>query len=290
MLRAGLPHLPRARHLLARGGAPGARRRARGARPDARPRRARTARAPRSPTIGDARIRATVLYVDRFGNVQLNLSREHLERVGIDRGLARRGRGRLRALLRRRGADVRGRAAWETSCSTRTPTPTSPSPSTAATPPRCSSVRVGEDDRWPPSRVNSGSEAAGKRFARLTTQGRGAAGSLAALSRPLRAQFGSLASPGRGIGRGRGVPLGAAFDRLDGPRAGLDLGTGTGTARARGEAVPGRRGGQGSTSRPGWSRRRQRLFRPSSPGASPSRSRTGRRCLSRTARSTSSSS
>lgn len=35
------------------------------------------------PTIGTARIRATVLYVDRFGNVQLNLTRDHLEQVGI---------------------------------------------------------------------------------------------------------------------------------------------------------------------------------------------------------------
>jgi S-adenosylmethionine hydrolase len=35
------------------------------------------------PTIGTARIRATVLSVDRFGNVQLNLTRDHLEQVGI---------------------------------------------------------------------------------------------------------------------------------------------------------------------------------------------------------------
>jgi len=35
------------------------------------------------PTIGTARIRATVLYVDRFGNVQLNLTRDHLEQLGI---------------------------------------------------------------------------------------------------------------------------------------------------------------------------------------------------------------
>jgi S-adenosyl-L-methionine hydrolase (adenosine-forming) len=38
------------------------------------------------PTIGTRRIRATVLYVDRFGNVQLNLRSEHLEQVGIEPG------------------------------------------------------------------------------------------------------------------------------------------------------------------------------------------------------------
>ena len=35
------------------------------------------------PDIGERRIRATVLYVDGFGNMQLNLSREHLERAGV---------------------------------------------------------------------------------------------------------------------------------------------------------------------------------------------------------------
>ncbi len=35
------------------------------------------------PELGASRIRAEVLYVDRFGNVQLNLAREHLERAGI---------------------------------------------------------------------------------------------------------------------------------------------------------------------------------------------------------------
>jgi len=35
------------------------------------------------PDVGPARIRATVLGVDRFGNVALNLSREHLERASI---------------------------------------------------------------------------------------------------------------------------------------------------------------------------------------------------------------
>jgi S-adenosyl-L-methionine hydrolase (adenosine-forming) len=35
------------------------------------------------PQIGESTIRATVLYVDRYGNVQLNLSRTELERTGI---------------------------------------------------------------------------------------------------------------------------------------------------------------------------------------------------------------
>jgi len=38
------------------------------------------------PVIGEARIRATVLYVDRYGNVQLNLTAEHLTRIGIEPG------------------------------------------------------------------------------------------------------------------------------------------------------------------------------------------------------------
>jgi S-adenosylmethionine hydrolase len=35
------------------------------------------------PEVGATRIRATVLYVDHFGNVQLNLKREHLEHAGV---------------------------------------------------------------------------------------------------------------------------------------------------------------------------------------------------------------
>ena len=33
--------------------------------------------------VGENRIRATVLYIDRFGNVQLNLTREHLEQAEV---------------------------------------------------------------------------------------------------------------------------------------------------------------------------------------------------------------
>jgi S-adenosylmethionine hydrolase len=35
------------------------------------------------PEVGSARIRATALYIDRFGNIQLNLTSRQLEQVGI---------------------------------------------------------------------------------------------------------------------------------------------------------------------------------------------------------------
>jgi S-adenosyl-L-methionine hydrolase (adenosine-forming) len=35
------------------------------------------------PDVGENRIRATVLYIDRFGNVQLNLTREHLQKAEV---------------------------------------------------------------------------------------------------------------------------------------------------------------------------------------------------------------
>jgi S-adenosylmethionine hydrolase len=38
------------------------------------------------PQLGASRIKATVLYVDRFGNVVLNLTSSHLEQVGIEPG------------------------------------------------------------------------------------------------------------------------------------------------------------------------------------------------------------
>jgi S-adenosylmethionine hydrolase len=38
------------------------------------------------PNAGADRLAATVLYVDRYGNMQLNLTREHLEQVGIAPG------------------------------------------------------------------------------------------------------------------------------------------------------------------------------------------------------------
>jgi len=38
------------------------------------------------PSIGETRIRATVLYIDRFGNVQLNVRADQLAQVGIEPG------------------------------------------------------------------------------------------------------------------------------------------------------------------------------------------------------------
>jgi hypothetical protein len=38
------------------------------------------------PDVGENRIRATVLYIDRFGNVQLNLTREHLQQAEVPPG------------------------------------------------------------------------------------------------------------------------------------------------------------------------------------------------------------
>jgi S-adenosylmethionine hydrolase len=38
------------------------------------------------PEVGEHRIRATVLYIDRFGNVQLNLTREHLQVADVEPG------------------------------------------------------------------------------------------------------------------------------------------------------------------------------------------------------------
>jgi S-adenosylmethionine hydrolase len=38
------------------------------------------------PDVSDRRIRACCLYIDRFGNMQLNLTREHVERLGIEPG------------------------------------------------------------------------------------------------------------------------------------------------------------------------------------------------------------
>ncbi len=62
------------------------------------------------PELGPTQIRATVLAVDRFGNVQLNLGRAHLETVGIEPGLRielELGLDRYFALTTRTFADAR---------------------------------------------------------------------------------------------------------------------------------------------------------------------------------------
>ena len=40
-----------------------------------------------TPEVGQNRIRATILYVDHFGNIQLNLNREHLEEAAVRPGV-----------------------------------------------------------------------------------------------------------------------------------------------------------------------------------------------------------
>jgi S-adenosylmethionine hydrolase len=62
------------------------------------------------PEIGDTRLRATVLYVDGFGNVQLNLTREQLEQVGVVPGTTvelAAGQDRYYAVAARTFADTR---------------------------------------------------------------------------------------------------------------------------------------------------------------------------------------
>jgi S-adenosylmethionine hydrolase len=62
------------------------------------------------PQIGTSRIRATVLYIDRYGNVQLNLTSDHLESAGIVPGTQieiQAGWERVYAVAARTFADVR---------------------------------------------------------------------------------------------------------------------------------------------------------------------------------------
>jgi S-adenosyl-L-methionine hydrolase (adenosine-forming) len=62
------------------------------------------------PEIGENRIHATVLYIDRFGNVQLNLTREHLQRAEVPAGTVieiELGLDRYYAVVARTFADAR---------------------------------------------------------------------------------------------------------------------------------------------------------------------------------------
>ena len=63
------------------------------------------------PILADDAIHATLLYVDSFGNIALNLDRDDVEGLGIVSGSPHRARALGRALLRGDGADVRRRAA-----------------------------------------------------------------------------------------------------------------------------------------------------------------------------------
>ena len=59
------------------------------------------------PSFGDGVVHATMLYVDSFGNIALNVTRDDLERVGVVPGEPGRARPLRLALLRRGRADVR---------------------------------------------------------------------------------------------------------------------------------------------------------------------------------------
>jgi S-adenosylmethionine hydrolase len=61
--------------------------------------------------VTDRRIRACCLYVDRFGNIQLNLTRHHLEQLGIEPGVQvelELATERYYAIAARTFADARG--------------------------------------------------------------------------------------------------------------------------------------------------------------------------------------
>jgi S-adenosylmethionine hydrolase len=63
-----------------------------------------------APEVGPSRIRATVVYVDRFGNVALNLTRDHLEHADVVPGRRvelQRGSDRYYAIVARTFADAR---------------------------------------------------------------------------------------------------------------------------------------------------------------------------------------
>jgi S-adenosyl-L-methionine hydrolase (adenosine-forming) len=62
------------------------------------------------PEIGENRIRATVLYIDRFGNVQLNLTRDNLQQAEVPPGTVievELGLDRYYAVVARTFADAR---------------------------------------------------------------------------------------------------------------------------------------------------------------------------------------
>jgi S-adenosyl-L-methionine hydrolase (adenosine-forming) len=62
------------------------------------------------PQIGENRIHATVLYIDRFGNVRLNLSREHMRQAEVPPGTVievELGLDRYYAVVARTFADAR---------------------------------------------------------------------------------------------------------------------------------------------------------------------------------------
>ena len=262
----------------------------RGARPGGRARVARAARRPaarRQPATGSAR---AVLYVDRFGNMQLNLTREHLERLGVAPGRhasSSSSRSSATTPSPRARSRTRGRA---TSSSTRTHTRTSRSRSAAAAPRRLfgaarSRTFASTSARREPARARA---QLGRKFARLTTNaGRAPARALALLSRarPARSSTGS-----RRAGTRCAAPT---LSRRSSSRSTRCRRCAEARARPRdrhrARGVPRSRGASGGRGRRRRPRRRDDRARPgatrrrSLPGACASRRPTPSGCPTRTA-------
>ena len=98
-LEQRLTHVPRARHLRARRRASRRRRRLRRSRREIDPATLVRINLP-EPEVGDGEARATVLTVDRFGNLALNVTREHLDALSLEPGRLGRAAVRARPLLR----------------------------------------------------------------------------------------------------------------------------------------------------------------------------------------------
>ena len=179
------------------------------------------------PQISANQLEAHVLYVDRFGNMQLNMTRADLDQVGIVPGtrfeLEIAGE-RYYATAARTYAD-HGPAR---SSSTRTRTGTSRSRSIAAA---RRDVRRAAGPARPPA--PGPSVTLGQRFVRLATNAVVRRPALWRLFRaPMRRQFDRLAPSWDAMRRPDFLaPLEAALDRLPAPpKRVLDIGTGTGAA------------------------------------------------------------
>ncbi len=268
-----LAHVPRPRPLRAGRGPSRARRAARGARPAARSGRARPPDLP-EPDVGASRIRATVLYVDRFGNMQLNLTREHLEVVGIVPGTRVElciGTERYYAVAARTFSDARPgdiilyedayrRIAIAISRGERGPRCSRPCPARS-----CASTSTSRE---------RGTALRAARHRAVVRQ----PALWALLRRPVRRQFDRLAPSWAARFGARGLPhLEPALDSIDrGAAADSRPRYGDGRRRVRGRAALARRGGRGRRPLAADGRRGPQ---PDAAGARRTRSvRRGRRC------------
>ena len=234
--------VPRPRRLLARCRSPRARASTRASSARRRAGRRSSGSSCPQPEIGTRRIRATCLYVDRFGNMQLNLTRATSSRLGHRaRASGSRSSSRSTATTPSRPgrSPTRGPA---TSSSTRTRTENIALAISRRK--RRRDVRRACRDGGPayePTRRNRSA----RRFARLATT-RSSAGRLSGRCsgrwstsiRPLGARYGRRCGGPRCVGI---VPRGAGTGRACAVRRALDVGTGTGSEPRDREALPGRR-------------------------------------------------